>query len=167
MSTPMVAATGALMRHLNPALSVAEIVRDIKESARRPAGSGWNADLGWGILDAGAALARARDTDRTAPASKARMPRRPRSRRVTLRWKGSDVGPRGVVRSGVRRYELWRSRSGGPYHRIVVTRRTTRTMSLVRGRLYRFYTVAVDGAGNREAAPARADVSVRLKRLAG
>ena len=131
MSTPMVAATGALMRHLNPALGVGEIVRDIKDSARRPAGAAWNPDVGWGILDAGAALARARDTDRTAPASKARMPRRPRSRTIVLRWKGSDVGPRGVVRSGVRRYELWRSRSGGPYRRVVVTRRTTRTLALV------------------------------------
>ncbi|MEP6953506.1 MAG: S8 family serine peptidase [Solirubrobacteraceae bacterium] len=166
MSTPMVAATGALMRHLNPALGVADIVRDIKDTARRPPGSGWNADLGWGILDAGAALARARDTDRTAPASKVRIPRRPRSRRVTLRWKGSDVGPPGVARSGVARYELWRSRGGGPYRRVVVTRRTTRTLPVTGGRLYRFYTVATDAAGNREAKPARPDVSVRLKRLA-
>jgi hypothetical protein len=84
---------------------------------------------------------------------------------VTLRWKGSDVGPRGVRRAGVARYELWRSRSGGPYRRVVVTRRTTRTLPLVRGRLYRFYTVAIDAAGNREAAPKRPDVSLRLKRL--
>ena len=37
MATPMVAATGALVRHLNPDLTAAEIVRLIKETARRPA----------------------------------------------------------------------------------------------------------------------------------
>ena len=39
----------------------AEIVRLLKQTARRPAGTGWTPDLGWGILDAGAALALARD----------------------------------------------------------------------------------------------------------
>ena len=162
MSTPMVAATGALMRHLNPALPIAELLRDLKETASRPAGTGWNAELGWGILNAGAALARARDTDRTPPASRVRSARRTR-RGLTLRWKGSDAGPRGVRRSGIVRYELWRSAGAGRYRRVAATRRTSRRLAVTRGRRYRFYTVAVDAAGNREAPPARADVSVRVR----
>ena len=39
MATPMVAAAGALVRNLNPDLTAAEIVRLIKETARRPAGA--------------------------------------------------------------------------------------------------------------------------------
>ena len=162
MSTPMVAATGALMRHLNPALGVAEIVRDIKDSARRPAGAAWNADVGWGILDAGAALARARDADRSAPTSKATRGRT-RGRRVTLRWKGADAGPPGVRRSGLAHYELWRSSGKQGFRKVLITRRRSKTVTLVRGRRYRFYTVAVDRDGNREAPPARPDVTIRLR----
>ncbi len=61
MAAPMVAAAAALVRHLNPDMPAAEIVRLLKQTARRPAGTGWTADLGWGILDAGAALALAAD----------------------------------------------------------------------------------------------------------
>jgi subtilisin family serine protease len=60
MAAPMVAAVGALIRHLNPDLSAGEIVTLIKQTARRPAGSGWTPDLGWGILDGGAATRRRR-----------------------------------------------------------------------------------------------------------
>ncbi len=163
MSTPMVAATGALMRRLNPALPIAEILRAIKETASRPAGAGWNPELGWGILDAGAALARARDADRTPPTSRIRSARRTGARRITLRWRGSDAGPRGVRRSGIARYELWRSAGAGRPRRVAVTRRTSRRMAVTRGRRYRFYTVAVDAAGNREPPPPRPDATVRVR----
>ncbi|MGZ6644065.1 MAG: S8 family peptidase [Solirubrobacteraceae bacterium] len=164
MSTPMVAATGALMRHLNPDLGVAEILRILKSTARRP-GTGWSPELGWGILNAGSALAQARDADRRAPSSRVmRVLRRRSSRMVTLRWRGQDLGPRGVRRSGVARYELWRSASGRRYVRILTTRRTSRRMTLWRGTRYRFYTVGIDAAGNREAAPARPDATVQLGR---
>ena len=161
MATPMVAATGALIRHLNPDLGVAEIVRLIKETARRPAGSGWNADLGWGILDAGAALARAAATDRRAPASRvAKLAARTGKPRITVRWKGADTSPAGVRASGISRYELWRSTDGGRFHRLYSTTRTARRVTLRRGARYAFYTVATDHAGNRERAPKHPDARV-------
>ena len=78
MAAPMVAAAAALVRHLNPDMPAAEIVRLLKQTARRPPGTGWTPDLGWGILDAGAALALRPDD---------RPPRR-RSRRSAA-WAGA------------------------------------------------------------------------------
>jgi serine protease len=161
MATPMVAASGALIRHLNPDLTAAEIVRLIKETARRPAGTGWTSDLGWGILNAGTALTRAASLDRRAPTSHVRpLARRTAHRTITVRWTGSDKGPAGVRVSGISRYELWRSTDGGPFKRLFSTTRTSRRVLLRRGGRYALYTVAVDHAGNREAAPAHADVRV-------
>jgi serine protease len=161
MATPMVAATGALIRHLNPDLDVDEIVRLVKETARRPAGTGWTPELGWGILDAGAALTRAAAIDERAPRSRvARLARRTHRRTITVRWSGADTAPAGVRASGISRFELWRSTNGGRFRRLLSTTRTSRRVTLRRGSRYAFYTVAVDHAGNREPAPKRADASV-------
>jgi serine protease len=161
MATPMVAATGALVRHLNPDLTAAEIVRLIKATARRAPGTGWTSDLGWGILDAGTALTRAAALDRRAPTSRVRpLARRTAQRTITVRWTGADTGPPGVRVSGIARYELWRSTDGGPFKRLFSTTRTSRRITLRRGGRYGLYTVAVDHAGNREAAPKVADVRV-------
>ena len=161
MATPMVAATGALIRHLNPGLGADEIVRVIKETARRAPGTAWNADLGWGILDAGSALGRAAATDASAPSSRvARLPVRTGSRTITVRWSGTDRSPAGVRTSGISRYELWRSTDGGRYGRLVKTAATSRRVTLRAGARYAFYTVAIDHAGNRERAPKRPDAVI-------
>src|SRR5215210_467922 len=113
MAAPMVAAAAALIRHLNPDMGSQEIARLIKQTARRPPGTGWNPELGWGILDAGTALATARTLDRRPPASKIRvLARRMRRTALTLRWRGRDVPRAGVALSGLARYELWRSVNG-------------------------------------------------------
>jgi hypothetical protein len=164
MATPMVAATGALVRHLNPDLTAAGIVRLIKETARRPAGV-WTDDLGWGILDAGAALTRAASIDRRAPTSRVkRLARRTAKGEITVRWSAADPAPPGVRASGIARYELWRAADGGRFKRLYTTTRTARRVTLRRGGRYRFYTVAVDRAGNREPAPKQADTRIMRKR---
>jgi serine protease len=164
MATPMVSATGALIRHLNPDLTAAEIVRLIKETARRPAG-GWSGDLGWGILDAGAALRRAASIDRRAPASRVKaLPAFTRKPAITMRWSVADKAPPGVRASGVARFELWRATDGGPFKRLFSSTRTSRQVTLRRGGRYRFYTVAIDHAGNREPAPKQADARVQRRR---
>lgn len=61
VAAPQVAAVAATMRALAPELHASEVVRMIKASAQRPPRRGWGAGLGWGILDAEAAIARARD----------------------------------------------------------------------------------------------------------
>ncbi|MEA2227263.1 MAG: serine protease, partial [Solirubrobacteraceae bacterium] len=161
MAAPMVAATGALMHHLNPDLGVPEIVRLLKQTAHRPAGAAWNGDLGWGILDAGAALTRTAATDRRAPTSHvAPLPARTRQRTITVRWSGADKGPPGVRVSGISRYELWRSTDGGRFGRLYSTPRTARRVTLRSGARYAFYTVAIDHAGNRERAPKQPDARV-------
>ncbi|MEA2285318.1 MAG: serine protease [Solirubrobacteraceae bacterium] len=165
MATPMVAAAAALVRHLNPDMGALEIVRVLKQTARRPAGTAWTPDLGWGILDAGAALGVARTLDRRPPVSKVRpAPRRTRQARVTLRWRGADVPRDGVAVSGLARYELWRSVDGRAARRILATRRTSARVRLRRGARYAFFTVAVDAAGNREPAPAVPDVRITVPR---
>jgi serine protease len=164
MATPMVAATGALARHLNPDLTAADIVRLIKETARRPAGV-WTDDLGWGILDAGAALTRAARIDRRAPTSRVkRLAPRTAKRELTVSWSAADTAPRGVRASGIARYELWRATDGGRFKRLYTTTRTSRRVTLRRGGRYRFYSVAIDHAGNREPAPKQADTRIARTR---
>jgi serine protease len=163
MAAPMVAAAGALVRDLNPDLGAREIVRLLKETARRPPGTGWNPELGWGILDAGAALGAARTLDRRAPTSKVRrLARGPVGSTVTVRWSGRDVPRAKVATSGLARYELWRSIDGRRARRLLTTRRTSQRVAALPGRRYAFFTVAVDAAGNRERRPRRADAHLTI-----
>ncbi|HSD82173.1 MAG TPA: S8 family serine peptidase, partial [Solirubrobacteraceae bacterium] len=162
MAAPVVAAVGALVRRMNPDLGIAEVLQVLKSSARRPAGR-WTADLGWGILDAGAAVRAAAAIDRRPPSSRLRASaRRTHRRTVLLRWRGSDSGPPGVAVSGIARYEVWRSVDGHSWRRILVaSKRRLRMRVRVRPRSrYRFLTVAVDAAGNREPLARRADARV-------
>jgi len=163
MAAPQVAAIAALMRRLNPDASAREVVRFLKQTARRPAG-GWTPELGWGILDAGAALEAVSGLDRRAPVSRARAVRSTRARRFRVRWSASDPAPPGVRAAGVRVVELWRSLNGRAYRRIGrYARARSRLVRGTPGRRYRFQTVAIDAAGNREARGRAADVTVRVR----
>jgi serine protease len=164
MAAPMVAGIAALMRHLNPALPPATVVRLLKQTARRPsAATGWQPELGWGIVDAAAALAAARATDATAPVSQL-LRARASGRSILLRWRGRDPTVNRVAASGVDRYEIWRSAGGRPARRVAVTPRSSLRVRGMRGQRYAFFTVAIDHAGNREPPPARADTRVRIAR---
>jgi serine protease len=57
MAAPQVAGVAALIRQVAPGLSAAQVIRLLESTARRAPGSGWNPDVGWGILDGGAAVA--------------------------------------------------------------------------------------------------------------
>src|SRR4051794_6414367 len=165
MAAPMVAAAAALVRHLNPDMPAVQIVKLLKQTARRPPGVGWTPDLGWGILDAGTALAVARTLDRRPPTSRIRaVPRRTRRTRLTLRWTGHDVPRAGVAESGLNGFELWRKVDGRRARRILSTPRRSRVVRLQRGHRYEFFTIAVDRAGNREPAPRVADVRLTVRR---
>jgi subtilisin family serine protease len=163
MSAPQVAGVAALMRHLNPDLPPADVVRILKQTARRPADVAWTPGLGWGILDAGAALAAARSVDAHPPRSHLQRPK-VTGRSILLRWVGADDAVAGVVASGIARYEVWRATPGHAARRIKTTRAHTMRIRGQRGALYRFFTVAIDHAGNRELPPAKADASVRVAR---
>lgn len=165
MAAPMVAAVAALVRDANPALKARDVIGLLEQTASRPPGTGWSPDLGWGILDAGAALSAALAVDRTRPVSRLRAPARVRGRRsFTLRWTGRDPSPPGVTASGIARYEVWRSVGGRAPRRIAVTTRRSLRLRGVPPRTYAFFTRAVDRAGNREARPARPDARTRVVR---
>jgi len=83
MAAPQVAAVAALIRNMAPSLSAAQVTRLLESTARRPPGSGWSADLGWGILDGGAAVSAAWALTHHAPVSQAQPARRRSSRRRT------------------------------------------------------------------------------------
>ncbi len=159
MAAPLVTAVAALVRDLNPDLSLQESLRVMKQTARRP-GAGWAPDLGWGILDAGAALQAARAMDRTKPVSRLRITRLSSGgRRVTVTVTGSDRGPKGVVSSGVARYDIFRALPGRAARKVATTTGAAVQVSAPGGGTS-FFSVAVDRAGNREAKPAKPDARV-------
>lgn len=162
MAAPQVAAVAALMRHLNPDLPPADVVRILKQTAARP-GAVWSADLGWGILDAGSAIAAARSVDAHPPTSQLERPK-VTGRSILLRWRGEDDAVAGVVASGIDHFEIWRATPGHTARRIKTTRAHSLRLRGRRGSRYSFFTIAVDHAGNREPPPAKADASVRVAR---
>ncbi|MCW3039578.1 MAG: family serine peptidase, partial [Solirubrobacterales bacterium] len=162
MAAPMVAAVAAVVRDLNPDLSAQDVVRIVKQTASRPAGTGWNPDLGWGILNGGAAAALARVVDRRAPSSSVRTTTRVvRGTRATLRLSRSDRAPTGCVPTGIRRVEIYRGTNGGALRKIGSTTGSTFRVAVRRGSRYRFASVAVDRAGNREVLPRDVDTTIR------
>lgn len=164
MAAPMVTAAAAMVRHLNPALGAGDVIRILEQTARRAPGAGWTPDLGWGILDVGAAVAAASGIDRTPPVSRLRAPRRVRGRSFVLRWTGHDPAPPGLKASGISRFEVWRAANGHAYRRIAVTSRRLLRVRARPGSRYAFFTIAIDRAGNREQRPARPDARTRVLR---
>jgi serine protease len=162
MAAPQVAGVAALMRHLNPDLPPADVVRILKQTAARP-GADWSPDLGWGILDAGAAVAAARSVDFHPPTSQLERPK-VRGRSILLRWRGEDDAVAGVVASGIDHFEIWRATPRHTARRIKATIAHSLRLRGRRGSRYSFYTIAVDHAGNRESPPVKADASVRVAR---
>jgi subtilisin family serine protease len=167
-ATPQVSGLVALIRAVRPGMPAARVARLIKLSA---GGRGdYGRGLGWGIIDAHAAVATALGRDITPPGSRVRSARVapgsrvPRSRRlpITLRLKRFDRHRPGMPTSGVRAVTVWISADGGAFHRLLRTRRRRARFLGRAGRRYRFYTRAVDRAGNRERAPATPDASLKL-----
>jgi subtilisin family serine protease len=150
MAAPQVAATAGLMRRLNPDLRVSDILRLIKRTARRPPGTGWTPELGWGVLDADAAMQAARKLDRTPPTSRLVLAAPVGGGSAALRWRGQDAAPSGVRASGVARYEVWRTVGGAPAQRIATTQATSALVPMREGGRNRFVIVAVDHRGNHE-----------------
>jgi serine protease len=149
MAAPQAAAAAALLRSLNPDASAAQVIRILKQTARRPAGT-WTADLGWGILDAGAAVDAVRRIDATPPITHTTAPRRTRKRSVVIRWTGSDPARPGLIASGIAKVSLYAGRNGHKPHFVTSTSRHAIRYRVRPGSVYRFYTLGIDRAGNGE-----------------
>jgi serine protease len=155
----------ALVRAANPRLSNLAVIYLMKQTALRT--RGWTNDLGWGIVNAGAAVrgALALAGDTVAPRTR---PRGGRTRRVgrhfTLRWRGRDSAAADVAVAGVESYRVYARKGRGPYRLEVKTRGNSVRFTGKRGSRYSFYVQARDRAGNVEQAPRSADFVIRVRR---
>lgn len=170
MATPQVSGLVALIRASQPALAASEVGSLIKRTAGDCATYG--AGVGWGLINPVRALVVAQNLDIDPPRSEVR-----RARRSKLRLTSGDDGTGSACESpaaGIKTVELYVARKR-KYRLIGTTsrdvwkfKRSRRNKDFrfvpKRGKRYRFYSVAVDNAGNREAAPERADAKLKPKR---
>jgi serine protease len=172
MATPQVAGLVALMRSAKPSLSAERIVRLIKLTASG-CGHYGAGGLGWGLIRSDRALAAAAQRDVLAPNSRVRKAKvrraRGRKRFAVLQLKRFDDRSETpciseIPASGIKSVSVFASVNGGPYHRIAKTNESSVHLRVKRGRRYRFYSVAVDKSGNREAPPGEADSGLKLRR---
>jgi subtilisin family serine protease len=160
MAAPQVAAVGAMMRVLNPYASLHDILTTIKRTARRPPHARWSPNLGWGILDADAAIRAIRRVDRLAPIAGLHAPRLSRRPSFLLSWSGHDQRRPGLIASGIASFRLYVSVDGGPRRLIASTARHRLNFHGLPGHRYTFFLFAVDHAGNRQLHAARATTFV-------
>jgi serine protease len=150
MAAPQVAGVAAMMRALNPYATLKDILRTLKVTARRPAGSGFSNQLGWGILDAAAAINRIRRIDRLPPVSRLIAPRVAHRLVFRLHWNGHDQRRAGLIASGIAYFLVYAKSGGGRPRLLARTRAHSLRFHAQRGHRYTFYVVAVDHAGNRQ-----------------
>ena len=163
MATPQVAGVAALIRAVKPSMANTKVVHLIKATASHCGTYGDG--IGWGIIRADQAVAAALDRDVAAPNSRVKKAKRRDHGVVDLKIKRHDTsGSTSCVKlptAGVKKVLVFASVNGGAYHRIAKTRKSRLEFHLKRRRgHYRFFSIAVDNAGNREPAPARADAKV-------
>jgi serine protease len=171
MATPQVAGLVALMRSARPSISASRIVKLIKLTA---SGCGrYGGGLGWGIIRSDRALGAATQRDILAPSSSVRSAKvghiAGRGRVAVLRLKRFDdrsetACTREIPSSGLKSVAVFASANGGPYRRIAKTGKGHVRFGAKPGRRYRFFSIAKDKAGNREAPPSQPDAKLRLRR---
>jgi serine protease len=115
------------------------------------------------VIRADQAVEAALDRDVDAPSTKIKKAKRTRGV-IVLRIKRHDTsGGTSCVKlptAGVKKVLVFASANGGHYHRIGKTSNAELRFNSKPGRRYRFFSVGVDNAGNREAPPARADAKL-------
>jgi serine protease len=175
MATPQVSGVAALIRAAKPNIAPDKVAHLIKATASN-CGTYVNG-LGWGLIRADQAVAAALDKDITPPTShiKSAKPAHTagaaaaRGRKlINLRIKRDDPAGQNCAGklpvSGVKKVLVFASANGGRYHRIAKTKKSKVGFHARRGRRYTFFSIAVDHAGNREAAPGLADATIRIHR---
>jgi serine protease len=171
MATPQVAGVAALIRSVKPSLANTKVVHLIKQTASQCGAYGGG--IGWGVVRADQAVAAALNRDINPPSSRIVSPKRARSPGTStarargkvvvlkIKRKDSDVGSCVKVPvSGIKKVAVFASANGGPYHRIAKTGKGALRFHAKRGRHYRLFSIAIDKAGNREAAPGKADAKL-------
>jgi subtilisin family serine protease len=133
-AVPQVAGAAALVWAANPALTAQDVAETLKQSAT---GKGrWNPETGFGVLDAGAAVARAGGG--TVVAADVRLSGARDGRRVNLSWTGA----------GVTAYRLsLRTNGGADKVLLASTTSTGVSYSLTPGYTYAFRVTGLDAVG--------------------
>jgi serine protease len=158
MAAPQVGGLVALMRAAKPGLAASKLVRLLKLSAGHC--GEYRDGIGWGLIDARAAVAAALDRDIDSPHSRIKS-----ARRETLRIKRFDRACHTELPSaGIKTVRLFAATGNSEYRKIGKTRKKRFAFKGKAGKRYRFYSVAVDKAGNREPVPERPDEKLRVKR---
>jgi serine protease len=162
MATPQVAGVAALIRAVKPGMANTKVVHLIKATASHCGTYGEG--IGWGLIRADQAVAAALDKDVGPPSSRIKRARRDRGV-VVLKIKRHDTsGGTGCVElpaAGVKKVLVFASANGGAYHRIGKTGNGRLRFHGKSSRSYRFFSIAIDNAGNREAPPASPDKKVK------
>jgi serine protease len=173
MATPQVAGLAALIRAVKPNLAAPQVAHLIKETA---SGCGtYGGGIGWGVVRADRAVSAALGKEVDPPSSNVRSAKlarratapglasasRARGRVVNLRLKRKDAScAKDLPVAGVKRVVVFASANGGAFRRIAKTTKKKVRFRSKPNRLYRFYSVAVDKDGNREAPPPVADAKI-------
>jgi serine protease len=177
MATPQVAGLAALIRAVKPNLAAPQVSHLIKETAN---GCGtYGGGIGWGVVRADHAVAAALGKEIDPPSSNVRSAKvarraaaaglastsRARGRVINLRLKREDAAAcaKDLPVSGLKTVAIFASANGGRFRRVAKTTKQKVRFRAKRGRLYRFYSIAVDKDGNREAPPPAADAKAKVK----
>jgi serine protease len=177
MATPQVAGLAALIRAVKPSLPAPQVAHLIKETAN---GCGtYGGGIGWGVVRADHAVAAALGKEIDLPSSNVRSAKvarraaaaglastsRAKGRVINLRLKREDAAAcaKDLPVSGLKTVAIFASANGGRFRRVAKTNKKKVRFRAKRGRLYRFYSIAVDKDGNREAPPPAADAKAKVK----
>ena len=154
-AAPQVAGAAALVWAANPGLRAGDVASVLEQSAS--GGGSWNAELGYGVLDVAAAVARARQVTPAPLAVPSNVP-------VQVRLSGRRVGKRIVLSwratGEVAAYRL-SVRSNNGRQQVLAGMLTGRTASYAFGRgVHRFTVTALDADGRTLAVSAPWSVRV-------
>lgn len=144
-AAPQVAGAAALVWGANPSLTAQQVAEILKETAT--GGGRWTSDLGFGVIDVAAAVARAQAG---AVAMVLLSGERLKSR-VKLTWSGDGSA-----------YSLAETTDGRTTHTLIpYTAQTSATVAVSKGHSYSFTVAALDASGTTTAVSSPATFVVR------
>ena len=174
-AAPLASAAAALAWQANVNLLPEQVARVIEAGAQQTIGEGWNAQTGWGIVNAAAAVEIARRFDTLEPQTTFRLIPGPKSLTVSL--EATDVAREGEDVSNGMTVSLERSRDGATFEPWVPERAVpfTRTLKASRkGPAYWFrafvcdahFNCVVTTAGPRRPRLVKPKVVLRTRKIA-
>jgi subtilisin family serine protease len=141
-AAPQVAGAAALVWAANPALTAQQVAQILKETAS--GGGRWTSELGFGVIDVAAAVARAEAGQPGVLLSGSRV-----KTRVRLNWSGDAT-----------RYSLSLSKDSSAPTTVLSGTQTSTTLTIARGHSYSFTVEALDSSGAPTATSMPLTVSV-------